>query len=346
MNIPVANVYYLLCYAWRHVEESDLVRLDDLAGLDEVHDLLGTVLAEGTFRLLRSGIDRGYREVREDLAGVRGRIAMSETAARALQRRGRLACDFEELAHDVIHNRIVRSTLFLLLRVPDLDRAVRERIRLAYRKLDGVRVVRMNRGLFGRVQLDGSRRGYQLLLSVCRLVHECLLVGERSGNATFTDFRRDRHRMWELFQDFVAEFYRREQSTYQVNRGGRGIAWDDEGTAEHERARIPRMEGDVLLDSPKRRIVVDTKYYPEALTTYYGARKLRSPHLYQILAYVRNREATADAGPRHEGMLLYPVVDTPLAVDVCLEGFTIRARSIDLVQDWRGIRADMLALIR
>ena len=345
MNIPVANVYYLLCYAWRHVEDSDVARLAELAGLDEIHDLLGTVLAEGTFRLLRSGIDRGYREFREDLAGVRGRIAVSETAARALQRRGRLACDFEELSHDVLHNRIIRSTLFLLLRVPDLDREVRERIRFAYRRLGGVRVVRLNRGVFGGVQLDRNRRAYQLLLSVCRLVNDCLLVDERSGDATFADFRRDRHRMWELFQDFVTEFYRSEQSAYQVNRRGRRIAWDDQGTDEHDRARIPRMEGDVLLDSPKRRIVLDTKYYPHALTTHYGVRKLRPEHLYQILAYVRNREATADAGPRHEGMLLYPVVNAPLAVDVRLEGFTIRARGIDLAQDWRGIRSDMLALI-
>ena len=85
--------------------------------------------------------------------------------------------------------------------------------------------------------------------------------------------------------------------------------------------------------------------YAEALTTRYGVRKLRPSHLYQILAYLRNREATADAGPRHEGMLLYPVVDAPLAVDVCLEGFSVRARGIDLAQDWRGIHVNMLALI-
>ena len=104
------------------------------------------------------------------------------------------------------------------------------------------------------------------------------------------------------------------------------------------------MEADVLLDSPERRIILDTKYYSEPLSTRYGSDKLRSEHLYQILAYLRNREA-AKAGPRHEGILLYPVVDAPTAVDVRLEGFSIRARSINLAQDWRGIHADMLALI-
>ena len=33
MTIPIANLYYLLCYAWKHVREADIVRLEELAGL-------------------------------------------------------------------------------------------------------------------------------------------------------------------------------------------------------------------------------------------------------------------------------------------------------------------------
>ena len=90
-KIPIANIYYLLCYAWSHVDERDVVRLEELEGLERVHDLLGKVLAEGTFRLIRRGIDRGYRDVREDLAGIRGKIAVGETAKRALRARGQVS---------------------------------------------------------------------------------------------------------------------------------------------------------------------------------------------------------------------------------------------------------------
>ena len=50
-------------------------------------------------------------------------------------------------------------------------------------------------------------------------------------------------------------------------------------------------------------------------------------------------------GARHEGILLYPEVDTPLAADIRLEGFRIRARTINLSQDWRFIHRDMLRVI-
>ena len=39
------------------------------------------------------------------------------------------------------------------------------------------------------------------------------------------------------------------------------------------------------------------------------------------------------------------MVDEPLKVDVRLEGFSVRARGIDLGQDWREIHTDMLALL-
>ena len=341
-KIPIANIYYLLCYAWGHVEEGDVVRLDELEELERVHDLLGKVLAEGTFRLIRRGIDRGYREVREDLAGIRGKIAIGETAKRALRARGQAACDFEELSHDVLHNRILRSTLRSLLRLPDLHSDVRAEVRSAYTKLDGVSVVPLNRRLFQLVQLDRNRRYYRFLLSVCRLIHEQLLVNERSGEATFTDFSEER--MEKLYEDFIIGFYRREQDRYRVNHRGRAIDWDDEGTPDHQRSRLPRMEADVILEAPDRRIIMDAKCYREALGGRYGG-KLHSDNLYQLLAYLRNRESTEAPGPRHEGFLLYPTVEASVAVDVRLEGFSIRARTIDLAQDWRNIHDGMLGIL-
>lgn len=105
------------------------------------------------------------------------------------------------------------------------------------------------------------------------------------------------------------------------------------------------MEADVILESPNRRIIMDAKFYRQALSTRFGTSRLRSDHLYQLLAYLRNREATAEPGPQHEGILLYPTVDEKVSVAVRLEGFPVLARSIDLGQPWQNIHADMLALI-
>ncbi len=341
-KIPIANIYYLLCYAWSHVEERDIVRVEEIEGLKRIHDLLARVLAKGTFRLIRRGINRDYQEVHEDLAGIRGKFMVGKTVKRALRARGQAACEFEELSHDVLHNRILRSTLRSLQRLPDLHKDVRTEIRNAYEKLQGIREVRLSRQLFQQVQLDRNRRIYRFLLSVCRLVHEQLLVDEKVGEARFNDFTEEK--LAKLFESFVIEFYRREQHDYRVNHSGRVIKWDDNGTREDQHLMIPKMEADVILEGSKRRIILDTKFYQEALGGRVGG-KLRSNHLYQLLAYLRNREVTVKSGPRHEGILLYPVVNAQLTIDVCLEGFDIRARGIDLAQEWLNIHTNMVKVI-
>lgn len=341
-KIPIANIYYLYCYVWRNLEERDIVRLDEVDELEAVHDLLGLLLAEGVFRLVRIGLDRGYLDIQDDLAGVRGKVNASETMKRALRPRGRVACEYQELSHNVLHNRILRTTLHKLLRLQILDDDIRSKVHQAYVKLAGITLLSLNRRVFNQVQLDRNRQYYRLLMSVCRLIHEQLLIDENTGKHTFEELHDDR--LARLFEHFVVEFYRREQKRYQVNPS-REIKWVVEGSNKTELQKLPNMYADVVLESSDRRIILDTKFYQEAMSEWHERKKLRSTHLYQLLAYLRNREATKPEGPRHEGMLLYPTVSDPVCVDLCLEGFSVKARSIDLAQDWRSIHDSMLALL-
>ena len=349
-NIPILNVYYLLCYAWGRVQERDTRRLATLGELSSVQDLLGKVLAGGVNHLFRRGIDRGYVERREDLAGIRGKLAVSDTAKRALRARGRAACDFEELSVDILPNRILRTSLSGLLgRRVTLDGHVRGEVRSAYRRLDGVSRTPLKMNTFGQIQLGGNRRLYQFLLSVCRLLYETSLVDKKTGRTTFRDYRRNEATMWALFEEFVTGFYQREQRVFRVNPGGRSVKWADKGWAtERDRGRIPRMTADVILESPDRRIILDTKYYRDALARSHGSGsgKLHSGNLYQLLAYLRNRQATRPEGAKHDGILLYPQVgNEPLRADIRLEGFRVQARTVDLNQDWRAIHTEMLETI-
>ena len=340
-RIPIENIYYLLCYAFNYIEEQDRVNLDSLQGLERIHDLLGSLLAMVTSRLIRRGLDRGYQEVHEDLSVIRGKINVGATVKRTLRTRGQVACEYEVLSRDVIHNRILYATLRSLLRIPDLHPEVRAQVHGVYSKLNGITEISLSRQHFQQVQLDRNRSHYRFLLELCRLIHENLSVNEQSGEITFTDFTEER--MNELYEKFIIEFYRREQDRYKVNRR-RKIDWHDEGTSERSLQKIPQMKADVVLEAPERRIIMDAKYYQEALSGQYGS-KLRSGHLYQLLAYLRNREATDKPGAKHDGILLYPTVEDSINIAVCLEGHPIQAQSIDLSKNWQNIHDRMLTII-
>lgn len=336
MSIPVRNVYYLLLYAWNRIGEGEeaLVGGEDLTRLQ---DLLGHVLTGTVSRLLTHGLDRLYGTRHEALAGIRGKLDLSGTVKRNLLINARSWCQFDELEHDVVQNRILKATLRRLA-AADVSREVRDRARRLYGKLDTVSDIRITRGDFASVQLHRNNRLYAFALDVCRLIHENLLIESEGGRFRFRDFRDDDPTMAAVFEQFVYNFFRREQSRYEVGRPT--IRWND---AEAPNGGLPQMHPDVVLRNANRVLIIDMKYYRQALSGRFDDR-VRSSHLYQMFAYTENWAANSPNGPPVESMLLYPVVRNPFSFDFRLKGRRITVRSINLDQDWREIRDDLLFL--
>ena len=115
MEIPVANVYYLLCYAWNKLEESETIRVQPTKSTKLV-DLFARVLIGGVEHLLKKDIDRGYVVHREESRVLRGKLNLQTTLKRSLLRRGQVYCEYDDLSFDVLHNQIVKATLSRLVR--------------------------------------------------------------------------------------------------------------------------------------------------------------------------------------------------------------------------------------
>lgn len=341
MNVPVRNVYYLLLYAWDHLGNGEEV---SVAGREytRIQDLFAHVLAETAARLLARGLDRGYLLQDEPVRGVRGKVDLATTLKRGLLAGSQTHCRFDELRHDVLHNRILKATMRGLLRA-EVDAGIASRLRRLYQKLDAVADIRVTARDFGRVQIHRNNRLYDFALRLCRLVHDNLRVEPGSGHTRFHDFRADERRMGALFEEFVRGFFRREQDRFRVSSPH--VAWHDAHGSDGDLRRLPVMRTDVVLEAPDRRVVLETKFYAEPLASRHGAKKVRSAHLYQILAYVDNLAAHCGHRPPHEGMLLYPVVNEAFAFNYVLNGHRISVRSLDLDQPWERIHRDLLELV-
>jgi 5-methylcytosine-specific restriction enzyme subunit McrC len=341
VKVPVRNVYLLLLYAWKHAggDERTLVREEGFAHL---HDLFAHVLTDTATRLLARGLDRQYRDVEEVIGGLRGKLDLAATLKGNHLDSARAHCRFDELRHDVLHNRILKATLRSLLELP-LDPVLSKRCRELYRRMDAVSDVRITRRDFGQVQMHRNNRSYGFALRICQLVHENLMVQEGTGRSLFRDFRGDARQMGALFEDFVFNFFDAEQRRFRPSRPH--ILWHQAQGTEADLLRLPRMRTDVVLEAPDRTIILDTKFYAEALKGRFSVKKVDSGHLYQLFAYLENRSAALPERPQHEGMLLYPVVNDAFAFDYRLKGHRICVRSVDLDQPWDAIHRDMLKLL-
>lgn len=104
------------------------------------------------------------------------------------------------------------------------------------------------------------------------------------------------------------------------------------------------MITDIALEGHGRRIIIDTKIHGRSFGGSGVRQKVISDHLYQVLAYVLNRQAQIP-GPTHEGMLLYPVVQARFRFEYTLLGHRITVCSVNLDQPWQDIQDDLLALL-
>jgi 5-methylcytosine-specific restriction enzyme subunit McrC len=66
------------------------------------------------------------------------------------------------------------------------------------------------------------------------------------------------------------------------------IQWDCVPLISGEFDNLPSMRVDVFLRNKDRKIIIDTKYYAEAIQNYHGIEKFHSGNLYQIFSYLKN----------------------------------------------------------
>lgn len=342
-QIPIANIYYLLCYAWDALEEKETLAEVSTAECPELLDLFARVLVNGTRRLIRRGLDRGYLSREDHIPGVRGKLLVTQTLRHDLLRRGRTACLWDDLDHSTLPNRILKTTLLQLHDHGPIAPETAADVYDVLRWLAPIEVIDLRADHFRRVQLHRNNRIYTFLLHLCQFIYEHWLPDEAGRNHHFRDFVRNG--LPGLFEKFVFNFYRHELSSeWQVTAPW--IAWQMEFPNPDALLFIPQMKTDVCLQTAGRSIILDTKFYAHALKEgTFGAPKLASANLYQLFTYLRQK--SIDSGWQNaEGVLLYPRTSRDINIDFTTHGHRIRAVTLDLAAPkWHQIHAQLLQLV-
>lgn len=343
MEIPIQNIYYLLCYAWNQLEEKDKIKVE-ASDYKSYINLFARIHINGCGYLFKRGLDREYLKYEEIINGVKGKIDLTNTLKRYLHKQAQTYCIYDELDYNVLHNQIILSTIKKVLNCKELYPSLKVRLREVYSMFKKVDEIKITSKLYNKVKLHRNNQFYKFILNVTRIINENISLDEKSGTYQFLDFTRDEKKMALLFESFVRNFYRKEQTTYKVGR--ELINWDVELLGGGSVDILPVMQTDISLESSERKIIIDTKYYKETLTAHHGKEILRSEHLNQIFAYLDNVEAKGGTINKNcSGILLYPTVRCNLDESFRKKNHIIRIKTINLIQEWKGIEEDLLKII-
>ena len=341
--IPLPTLYYFLCYAWNRLPEPAVLQASESAPFAKPLALLAQMLLHGTRRRLRNGLPRTFQTQEAELASLRGRVELAPTLGRGLLGQGRAVCTFDELSTDSPLHRLLAHTLGTLAHATGVPVALRRELRQVQQRLPvAPAAAAPTAATFRELRRQRPDSAAQFLAHVCELVWQVALPEPAAdGHRRFTDFRRDEGLMARIFEQFVRNFYRREQRHFRVY--AETIAWQAAAAAPADLALLPTMLTDTTLEAPDRKIILDTKYYAAALRPRYDRQRLIAPHLYQLYAYLQNQRPAP--GQVLEGILLYPANAQSVDLRYTLGGHPVRVVTLNLHQPWPGIAADLLRLV-
>jgi 5-methylcytosine-specific restriction enzyme subunit McrC len=227
----------------------------------------------------------------------------------------------------------------------DRDKAeeLRHSLRRLTRSLDGIDLIELNVDFIRRQQLTHNDRDYRLMLTICELLLQRQMPTEATGKHALPTIERDALILYNVYERFVANFYRIHSKGHTVKAQSR-LSWH----AKYDHPFLPSMQPDLVIQSNRNGeiIVLDTKFTAKSLVENEWGREIFDPsHLYQLYAYLSSQAHLSEEYRKASGILLYPAVRSKLSEKIELQNHVIRIECVDLTMPWQDIEAQLLSLI-
>ena len=335
-SIFIKNIYYMLSYAFTTLNQGGY---EDLAieEFENIHNLFAAILAKGIGRQLKQGLYREYRNRKENIAVIRGKIDMPKTIQIRLARKRLLACEYDELSENNLLNQIIKTTVVILLQHANVELKYKNDLKKEMLFFTNVDILDPK-----SIRFQRNNSTYRMLVGLCQFVLDGMLLTTESGEYKLTAFLDDQ-RMSRLYEKFILEYYTKECP--QVKATVSQIPWAlDDGIG----TLLPVMQSDIMLTKGNEVLIIDAKYYTHTMQNQYGVYTLHSGNLYQIFTYVKNKDHSFGDTPHTvSGMLLYAGTDEAIQPDNSyqMSGNKISVRTLDLNQDFAEISAQLNAIV-
>lgn len=338
--IPIQNVYYMLSYAFQTLNEQGYKNIST----EQFHntaELMAAILEKGIVVQLKRGLGKEYISQTEALSSLRGKINITGSIKTQSIQYKQLICTYDEFSVNSTMNRIIKSTVELLLH-SNISKQRKKNLRKLMVYFSEVDFVNLHM-IDWNIQYNRNNQTYRMLISICYLVVKGLLQTQSDGNTKLMDFL-DEQRMSRLYEKFILEYYKKEFKN-QLKANASQISWQLDND---ENFMLPIMQSDIMLQCGDKILIIDAKYYEHSTQQYFDKHTLHSSNLYQIFTYVKNKEYELK-GKEHKvsGMLLYAKTNEEIFPNNVyqMSGNQISVRTLDLNQSFDKISKQLNTIV-
>lgn len=328
----------MLTYAFQVLKQSTFEEIE-AEEFDKIHNLFAAILSKGVARQLKQGLYREYTNKQESLAVMRGKLAINGTIKNRIQRKQELSCEFDELSENNLYNQILKTTMYYLVRNPQIDEERKMDLNKLLLFFDNVELLQPSSIQWSKLYYQRNNKNYEMLLNICFFILDGMLQTTEKGKYLVAGFS-DEH-MSRLYERFILEYYREHHSHLTEIKAAQ-IKWSLSDEHDESMVRfLPRMKTDIYLRHHDKILIIDAKYYGKTMQKQYDKLTLKSTNLYQIFAYVKNEDR--DHSGKVSGLLLYAKTDEDVTPDFTfnLSGNQIGAKTLDLNVEFNVISTQL-----
>lgn len=337
--IPIRNVYYMLSYAFQALQEQGYQNILT-EEFENTAELFAAILSKGISLQLKRGLNRKYITQQESLSSIRGKINITDSIKTRSIIKTRLVCSYDEFSENSELNRILKTTVLLLLK-SDISKKRKKELRQLMVYFSNVDTLEVH-SIDWNIKYDRNNQTYHLLISICNLVIKGLLQSQATGETKLMSFL-DEQRMCRLYEKFILEYFRKHYP--QISANAEQIPWQLDSESKD---MLPVMQSDIMLKQDNNVLIIDAKYYTHTTQVQYDTHTLHSANLYQIFTYVKNKEVELRAKPHKvSGMLLYAKTDEAIYPNNSyqMSGNKIDVKTLDLNCDFNKIKEQLNAIV-
>lgn len=338
-TIYIKNIYYMLSYAFKVLNEKSYKKIE-VENFENISELLSEILAIGVSKQIKQGLVKDYIEISETTSSIKGKINITDSINEQSFIKGQLNCTYDEFSLNCYLNKILKSTFNLLIK-SDISRKRKKKLKnllMYFREVDLIDVNSIN----WKIRFDRNNQTYKMLINICYLVITGLIHSEKVGDKKLMEFF-DNQQMSSLYEKFLLNYFKKEHPNILTHAPQ--IDWQiDEGID----LLLPKMKTDVTLEYQNKILIIDAKFYSQNTLKNYGKNIHNTSNLYQIFAYVKNKQIEVQGKDIEvSGMLLY--VKTSQSIqpdsDYVMSGNKISVKTLDLNQDFSLIKEQLDAFV-
>ena len=346
-NIPIKNIYYMLCYAWNIIEEINDTEFGD-EKFENIYNIMAKILDYFLNKLIKRGFYKNYILIEEDLSMLKGKIDFSKSIKTNVINQKRLICQYDILSANILFNQIIKSTLNKLINYKNIDGELKDKLIILSRYFIKIKDIKINNNTFKMLKYHRNNIHYKFIINICKLVYNNLILDKNSNenSGQFYIDKNEKKTMHRIYEKFVLNYYKINYQNFKVEP--KPIKWKIKNDNFNF---IPNMKTDITIyDKYKQKcLIIDTKFYKEILIKHKDKEMIRPSHLYQIYAYMNNIKFKGNI----KGILLYAGTNEIINKNYEKEKFDYKIQDkyfsvkiLDLSKDWENIETQLNEIIK